>query len=1356
MRRKKVCGISLLLIFVFLCSPGLAKPHWAQKELTKWQNNGWIRYYQKGSFDPNRYISRAEFCALANRAFGFYSPSLRSFSDVYAGSFFESDIKIGVQAGYIKGTGTNTFSPDSMIKREEVATIVSRLLMLGEENRQMATNLNDYPQVADYAKVPISQMMEKGIMKGYGNGNFGPKSYLTQAEAIVLLDRIVGEKLDIRKINPSRKSILRGNYYVDWEDPVIENVTIKGNLMLSGNLKNQQIRIINSDIQGDLLIYGGQQVVLENVRIRHARINKPTPKVTVQLEEYTDIKYTYLGGNVNIKENGDRGLGLQEVVVLEGANAQIDGFLTEMTILGGTAIETMNHTGIEKMTAKGKEKTWFKTSSQTETKEISLWGNLAIRNEGILGQVTLEGEDADLTVEKNLSHVEILKRGTLTMKKESSIQNIHVGKEANKTRLITDKDSKIGTLVIDAPTNVEGLGRIAYGRINTSGVWFEQKPDQYEVSSGVALLEKQAYMLTTEVKAERIVIRGDKTDWHRLNLKDHLQLFAEVYPEQTKIKKVNWRVIPVTGEAEINQHGVLYPLKEGAVWVQAGATDGSDIKSQELIQIVKNTEGQKIEKIVLEPEDRLKTLKPGETVAITAHIYPAGLSDQKLSWHVISHTGRGEITQSGILTAILAGEIDVAAIAQDGSGVMGTWRFNIEGTNDTIAPVLFGLSSTKVARGVEVNISSNESGKIYMVPAETPANMNAFLDRVHLKLGQVKSCAPNEVVRFSTMDLSGGKYAFYGVDRSQNISEPSPVLEVEETDQRIFIKKIEDENVYNDARDFSATFVKAKLEEKVKEYRLFIVPNDEIINYDAHSLAALDKSRFTVILPEGKSTYKHKFTQDTIDASGHALVHGKVYRILGLTMAKDLSVDVNQLSLPSDVLIPNFKDESVPDTVAPVIVYLKKEGKELVLKVNENSMFYFVPADTEGTIEKIKEAISEGKGLAKKVQENQEATMDTGNLKNGLYVGYGVDDFDNLSAPSVLIEIQNIRNAAEIHSISDLNLHNDATDISIVFEKAPDESNVKAYHIVAVPKNLASLFDKEAAALLDQNLKQWVEKEGKPQYTQVLGKAFLDITRSPLTHDKTYVIYVFTESLDGKGDELSLGKDFTPNFEDTTTVLQLEDLDKTYLVAGGVIKVKASTKGVVYMVPAAVQQNYESILQAAANPASAKAVQTEGQETCEIQTMGLSEGIYRLILADEYHNLSAPSDKIYVAGIENRSTITNMEATTGTGGEAQTKVTFGAVPDESKILRYGILWIPQEVGPLSYEEMIEISESYMSLVDKGALSEYSQEFEDANGKDYQGKALEKGKTYRVYVVSIPEGSNAVVKQISEAKSYTMP
>lgn len=94
--------------------------------------------------------------------------------------------EIGIMIGNEKGN----FNPNKSVTRAEMAAIICR--MLGEtENLAVSGAFSDVP-VSHWANTYITKVEELGIVTGYGNGRFGPTNKVTFEQALTMVVRTAG------------------------------------------------------------------------------------------------------------------------------------------------------------------------------------------------------------------------------------------------------------------------------------------------------------------------------------------------------------------------------------------------------------------------------------------------------------------------------------------------------------------------------------------------------------------------------------------------------------------------------------------------------------------------------------------------------------------------------------------------------------------------------------------------------------------------------------------------------------------------------------------------------------------------------------------------------------------------------------------------------------------------------------------------------------------------------------------------------------------------------------------------------------------------------------------------------------
>lgn len=109
-----------------------------------------------------------------------------SFTDVKPGDWFYDSVKDIVEHGLMNGTGETTFAPSLTTSRAMIATILWRLAGSPEPKAELT-----YPDCAAdswYAQA-VAWASEQGVVKGYGDGSFGPDDPITREQLAVMLWR---------------------------------------------------------------------------------------------------------------------------------------------------------------------------------------------------------------------------------------------------------------------------------------------------------------------------------------------------------------------------------------------------------------------------------------------------------------------------------------------------------------------------------------------------------------------------------------------------------------------------------------------------------------------------------------------------------------------------------------------------------------------------------------------------------------------------------------------------------------------------------------------------------------------------------------------------------------------------------------------------------------------------------------------------------------------------------------------------------------------------------------------------------------------------------------------------------------
>ena len=99
---------------------------WSSKHIATLANGGILEGYQDGTFRPDNYITRAELAVIASRFDKLSFLDENKFSDV-EGHWAEKYINSAAAKGWVEGYPDGTFQPDKYITRAEFVTLVNRV-----------------------------------------------------------------------------------------------------------------------------------------------------------------------------------------------------------------------------------------------------------------------------------------------------------------------------------------------------------------------------------------------------------------------------------------------------------------------------------------------------------------------------------------------------------------------------------------------------------------------------------------------------------------------------------------------------------------------------------------------------------------------------------------------------------------------------------------------------------------------------------------------------------------------------------------------------------------------------------------------------------------------------------------------------------------------------------------------------------------------------------------------------------------------------------------------------------------------------------------------------------------------------
>ncbi len=168
---------------------------WEPTGVPEWLNGkdhfAYVVGYTDGTVRPLSNISRSETAAIF---FRLLNEDIReknlttasAFADVNEGMWCNTAISTMAKLGVVKGRGAERFDPNAPITRAEFAAICARF----DTSRRAGDS--DFTDISGHwAEAEINRAASLGWIMGHDDGTFHPENYITRAEAMTMINRVL-------------------------------------------------------------------------------------------------------------------------------------------------------------------------------------------------------------------------------------------------------------------------------------------------------------------------------------------------------------------------------------------------------------------------------------------------------------------------------------------------------------------------------------------------------------------------------------------------------------------------------------------------------------------------------------------------------------------------------------------------------------------------------------------------------------------------------------------------------------------------------------------------------------------------------------------------------------------------------------------------------------------------------------------------------------------------------------------------------------------------------------------------------------------------------------------------------------
>ena len=164
--------------------------------------------------------------------------SVLPFRDVAIGDWAYAGIRYAYENGIVKGKSDNQFAPKDNATRGEVATMLYRLV-----NEPAVTGQSTFTDLTQtYYKDAITWAHQQGVIKGRTETTFDPDAPVTREELVTMLYRLVGEPTTSFSLSGFSDAQTVSNYARNAMAWAVENGIIKGQTTTTLNPQGKATR----------------------------------------------------------------------------------------------------------------------------------------------------------------------------------------------------------------------------------------------------------------------------------------------------------------------------------------------------------------------------------------------------------------------------------------------------------------------------------------------------------------------------------------------------------------------------------------------------------------------------------------------------------------------------------------------------------------------------------------------------------------------------------------------------------------------------------------------------------------------------------------------------------------------------------------------------------------------------------------------------------------------------------------------------------------------------------------------------------------------------------------------------------
>lgn len=608
-----------------------ASDSWMQNALNKLVGWGIMAGDPNGDLRGDDPIIRAEFVAMANRAFGYDETGPTPFTDVPTSSWYANDISIAYNADIFSGTSPTTASPNARLTREQALVLIAHSLRMQAIPGEV-TEFTDGRAFEDWSQGYVKAVMQSGLISGYPDGTFRPQNDITRGEVANILTTALGTL--INEQGDHRLGGVYGNVTINTTNVTLRNTTIAGDLYITGGLGLGAVTLENVNVLGRIIIAGGGEsekgdpsVILRNVDAKELVIDTVTGQyISVSIDGDTDINSTTARTSSWIQDNTRSNRGLRNIYLdgKKGCHFTLAGNIKN--VVNRTPGSTLNIAQGETDTLTIDEKavgSKLIISMNTVVNTLNMDIGIKVEGSGGIGTLNVSGPNASTSM---LPDKIVIRPGIVADIDGEKMDTVKAEESSSRPKILSSypeaRNVASTSLTIAFAGNKSGTIYWAVSPENNGPVSTEDliSPPSY----GASILKSGSVKLTESKKEATVKVTGlsadgtyyisavlvDSRDWRSPRRTasfdtpdDSVPAFATGYPYMSKITDLSGQVTAMTTKScelyyalltkgskaptpnEFRANAITGNLGFGVVRMKKNVADSFTINDQKLAEL---------------------------------------------------------------------------------------------------------------------------------------------------------------------------------------------------------------------------------------------------------------------------------------------------------------------------------------------------------------------------------------------------------------------------------------------------------------------------------------------------------------------------------------------------------------------------------------------------------------------------------------------------------------------------------------------------------------------------------------------------------------------------------------------------